>query len=184
MASHFPPLRLATEADAPAIAVVHVDGWRWGYRGVLPSELLDGLSVSSREGMWRSVLAQQASGEKRVWVAERDERLVGFIATGPAGEAAATREGERVAKVFALYQAEATAGTGVGWQLVAHALDDLRSRGFDAVVLWVLDRNARARRFYEQVGFRADGAIKDEALRPGTVLHELRYRLVLDTVGS
>jgi ribosomal protein S18 acetylase RimI-like enzyme len=177
--SPVPPLRLATELDASAIAVVHVEGWRWGYRGVLPSELLDGLSVASREDMWRSVLARQSTTEGRVWVAARADQLVGFVATGLAREATPAPEGERVAELFALYQVEATAGTGLGRRLVAHALDDLRSRGFDAVVLWVIDRNTRARGFYERMGFRADGAMKDDD-DDGVVLRELRYRLALD----
>lgn len=180
MASQLPPLRLATPADAPTIALVHVEGWRWGYRGMLPSELLDGLSVASREELWQAVLARQATTEGRVWVAERDEQLVGFIATGLARALTPVPEVERVAEILALYQVEATAGTGLGRQLFVHALDDLRSRGFDAVVLWVLDRNARARRFYERAGFREDGAIKDEELE-GTMHRELRYRLALGT---
>jgi len=174
--------RLASEVDAPEIARVHVEGWQWGYRGVLPSELLDELSVSSREDLWRHVIARQPTMEARVWVAERNDRLAGFVSTGPARETAQAPEGERVAEITALYQIEATAGTGLGRQLVAHAVDDLRSRSFDAVVLWVLDCNARARGFYERMGFREDGATKDE-VSEGTTLRELRYRLALDPLG-
>jgi RimJ/RimL family protein N-acetyltransferase len=43
------------------------------------------------------------------------------------------------------------------------------------VTLWVLDSNARARRFYEAAGFRPDGAVKVDDSH-GFVLRELRYR--------
>lgn len=170
--------RLASEVDVPELARVHVEGWRWGYRGVLPSAMLDELSISSREDLWRRVIARQPTTELRVWVAERNDRIAGFVSTSPMRDAAPAPGGERAAEITALYQIEATAGTGLGRQLLAHALDDLRSRSFDAVVLWVLDGNARARRFYERMGFRADGATKDEVTE-AAALPELRYRLAL-----
>ena len=40
---------------------------------------------------------------------------------------------------------------------MAAALGRLGEGGFDQVTLWVLDSNARARRFYEAGGWRADG---------------------------
>lgn len=42
--------------DPPGIAGVHVRSWRAAYRGVVPDELLDGLSVSERERSWRAAL--------------------------------------------------------------------------------------------------------------------------------
>jgi len=33
---------------------------------------------------------------------------------------------------------------------------DLRSRGFDLLVLWAFEQNARARRFYERAGWTLD----------------------------
>jgi len=50
--------------------------------------------------------------------------------------------------------------------------------GFTAVVLWVLETNARARRFYEVAGFAPDGGEQVETF--GAVpLREVRYRRAL-----
>ena len=38
---------------------------------------------------------------------------------------------------------------GIGRSLFAHVTNDLIEQGFDEATLWVLDCNARARRFYE-----------------------------------
>jgi hypothetical protein len=71
-------VREAEDADVPGIAVIHVRSWQTAYRGVLPDELLDGLSVSEREGSWRALLGES---EER-WltlVAERSgSDLAGF----------------------------------------------------------------------------------------------------------
>jgi len=53
--------------------------------------------------------------------------------------------------------------------------DALRRAGFDEAVLWVLETNVRARRFYEIAGWKPDGQTKAD--ERGTVtLHEVRYR--------
>jgi hypothetical protein len=54
-------------------------------------------------------------------------------------------------------------------------LDGLAEAGFGQVILWVLDSNARARRFYEAGGWLADGAAKrDDSF--GVPMNEVRYR--------
>jgi len=43
-------------------------------------------------------------------------------------------------------------GIGVGRALFAHAVDELLSRGYGPLTLWVLEDNVRAQRFYEAAG--------------------------------
>jgi RimJ/RimL family protein N-acetyltransferase len=53
----------------------------------------------------------------------------------------------------------------------------LAKRGASDVTLWVLERNAAARAFYEAIGFEPDGASK--LLTIGVELVVLRYRKAL-----
>lgn len=165
-------VRQATAEDAPASAIVQVEGWRWAYRGLVPDAVLDALSVAQREAMWRGVLSAPAT-EARVWLAERDGRVVGFAATEPAREAG---HPPGTAELRAIYLARDAAGTGAGRALIARATGDLRQRGFCGAVLWVFAANPRARRFYELAGWRFDGAARRVA-RGGAELVELRYAL-------
>lgn len=57
-------------------------------------------------------------------------------------------------------------------------MDHFRREGCRTVLLWVLATNSRARRFYDGVGWRADGAERTEDWH-GTALHEVRYRINL-----
>lgn len=164
-------VRLATSADVRALAELHVDAWRWAYRGLMPDALRATLQVDEREAMWRKALSVPSTAT-RVWLAEREGRLVGFAATGEPQEAG---HPPRTGELYALYQREDVAGTGVGRALMERALADLRARGFERVLLWVLDTNARARRFYERAGFTPDGATKTESFGQWE-LHEVRYR--------
>jgi ribosomal protein S18 acetylase RimI-like enzyme len=150
-------LRRAIAADAATIAGIHVRGWQWGYRDLLPSAFLEGLSIPQREASWRG------RGRARA----RLRHL-----PGPSTDAASL---EGAGEVYAIYQEEHAAGTGVGRALFSHAMSQLAKRGFKVAVLWVLENNARARRFYEIAGFRPDGTSKEDR-RADHVRHELRYR--------
>src|SRR5690606_41064361 len=65
---------------------------------------------------------------------------------------------ENVGEVTAIYLRQAHWGRGIGRRLFAAVVDRLREAGFEEAILWVLDTNARARRFYEAAGWEADGS--------------------------
>jgi ribosomal protein S18 acetylase RimI-like enzyme len=67
-----------------------------------------------------------------------------------------------MAELYAIYLDQAVVGRGIGRALLAQALADLRRRGYQSAMLWVLATNARARRFYEAAGWRADGVTRTE----------------------
>lgn len=146
-------LRDAVADDARAIAEVHVESWRWAYRGQLPDETLDRLDVAEREAWWLAVLASDGA-HARVIVAQSAGRVVGFAGIG------AARDGDASAgtgELYAIYVAEGVAGTGVGRDLLLRSTTALGEEGFERATLWVLETNQRARRFYEREGWAWDG---------------------------
>ena len=169
-------VRRATAEDATAICQVHVRSWQWAYRGLLPDELLSGMSKS----LDRRIAARRANleaepADQRTWIAEQDGRAVGFAITSTSRDDDANAE---TGQVEAIYLAPAVVGTGVGRTLFRHSVDDLRQRGYQQATLWVLAGNQRGRLFYEAAGWRPDGAAKTEE-RLGATLDEVRYRIDL-----
>ena len=166
-------IREAVPKDARAIAEIHVRSWQAVYRGQLTDDYLDGLTVEDRPEQHRLSLEEPRAGWK-TWVAD-DEGPVGFAVTGPSEDADA---GERTAELYAIYLDPEQLGTGLGRRLFEHAVEDLRSRRFDTVTLWVLETNERARRFYEVAGRKHDGTVASERvdceMRP-----TVRYRVEL-----
>jgi GNAT superfamily N-acetyltransferase len=61
------------------------------------------------------------------------------------------------AELYALYVTPAWWSTGTGRDLMCRVLEETRTGGYQRIVLWVLEQNSRARRFYERAGFRLDG---------------------------
>jgi GNAT superfamily N-acetyltransferase len=162
-------VRPALPGDASAIARIHVRSWRAAYAGIVPQPILDGLSAQRRAEFWLDAIANTTNDPK--WVVERDGRILGFAATGPArDDDLPPQSGE----VHAIYVDPDAWSTGLGRALFATAVEDLAGRGFGGLVLWVLTDNARGRRFYEAAGWRPDGTRRVLDFG-GTPIEEMRY---------
>ena len=87
--------------------------------------------------------------------------------------------GGEVAELYALYVHPAWWSTGTGRALMDQVLAKVCAAGYACITLWVLEANARARRFYQRAGFAPDGArhVLDDL---GGVA-EIRYRRALST---
>jgi ribosomal protein S18 acetylase RimI-like enzyme len=104
-----------------------------------------------------------------------DGRPVGFAETGPCRDADGP---PGAAELSTLYLEQAAAGRGIGRRLLAHAMADLRRRGYRVATLWVLAGNGRARRFYAAAGWAPDGTTRPEEWS-GVELEGVRYRIDL-----
>ena len=59
--------------------------------------------------------------------------------------------------------------------MMNYAVDMLKSKGYSEIILWTLEENNRAKRFYEKYGFIFDGSKKE--IKIGKSLIEIRYVL-------
>lgn len=166
-------IRSAVIEDAAQIAAVHVRSWQGAYRGLMPQEYLDGLNQARRTEMWVRVTSSVNGTDSGVLVAEDETAVRGFVAFGPTRDEGEDRA--RTGEISSIYAEPDEWGTGCGRQLMSAALEALAAAGYQQVTLWVLDTNARARRFYEAASFHFDGA-KQLDERDGFSLNELRYR--------
>lgn len=166
-------IRPAGPADAEAIARVHVRSWQVAYEHIFGRDTLAALSVEERRRAWLPVLAAPGPGAVTL-VAEEAGEMAGFAGGGPPRDA--DLDPARTVELYAIYLAPERWGSGIGSLLMEALLERLAAGGPEEVVLWVLEDNARARRFYERAGWRADGAVKtDEHL--GASVREVRYRV-------
>ena len=135
---------------------------------------LNSLSTESRTTFWQDVLSKP-NNPGTVWVAEENKKIVGFCSAG------ANRDNDRkpeTSEIYAIYIDSNNMGKGIGSRLLDQAVEALKQQGFKDATLWVLDTNKKTRRFYENKGWKVDGATKTE-LQDGFELHEVRYRLTL-----
>ncbi|MDH5557741.1 MAG: GNAT family N-acetyltransferase, partial [Alphaproteobacteria bacterium] len=137
-------LRIATLEDAEAIARIHVETWRSTYAGMLPGDLLVGMSLEKQTEMWQRMLR----GGETVVVAE-DPRygIIGFGSYGPNRSTRSDFTGE----VFTLYLLPDFQGLGIGQGLLRALFGALAREGHENALIWVLAMNP-TRFFYEAMG--------------------------------
>jgi ribosomal protein S18 acetylase RimI-like enzyme len=164
---HHLSVRFATIDDAGRIADIHVRAWQAAYRNIIPDKVLSTLSVESRTQSW----LQQITGDVvTVLVAEIEAQLCGWIAFGQSRDA----DTPLAAEVYAIYLEPNLVRRGIGRTLWAEALKRLTAAGDELVLVWVLEANAPARRFYEAMGGQIDG--KKTIKIADVDLEEVRYR--------
>lgn len=166
-----PRVRPARVEDAAAIAAVHVASWRQAYRGMLPEAHLDSLSALEKETTTRNLLRTPPSLHYRLVVLDRGGEILGFAATGPASGDSDEATGE----IYAIYLRPASWGLGLGRLLMAQAQAALLEDGFREAMLWVLERNIRARKFYDAGAWRETGETRTQ-WHGGIAIREVRYR--------
>ena len=141
-------IRAADQADGGPIARVHIDSWRTTYEGIVSAEYLAGLSYRDRESRWNEALTTDhlATG---IFVAETaGGDVVGFADGGPEREGNRTYRGE----LYAIYVLQEHQNRGLGRHLVSAVAQRLLDDGFSSMLVWVLEDNRRACRFYESLG--------------------------------
>ena len=163
-----PKIRAAAADDANAIGRIQVETWTTAYSGLLPQETIDAFDVGARQAMWREGLDRTPRPGSATFVALVDDEIVGFASVG------ASHSEEGTGELYAIYVHPARWGLGAGRALMGRAEASMRDSGFPAALLWVLEGNERAERFYRTAGWERDGEKMDDF--QGAVVTELRYR--------
>jgi GNAT superfamily N-acetyltransferase len=164
-------VRHATSDDADAIGRVQVETWRTAYAGLLPQETIDAFDVGARQDMWREGLSRTPGPGSATFVAVVEDEIVGFATVG------ASHSEDGTGELYAIYVDPSSWGTGAGRALIERAEVSLRESGFPTALLWVLEGNERAERFYRAAGWDRDGEKEDDF--QGATVTELRYRKTL-----
>ena len=165
-------IRLAKLEDAQAIATVHVKTWQFAYRGQVPDQYLDGLSVEQRTIRWQEMLAG-LQAQQQIFVAEVDSKIVGHCVVGRSRDADAD---ETTGELYAIYVHPASMNQGIGFALLQTGQAYLVEQGFVSATLWVLGPNQHALRFYERNGWAADGTTRTSEYG-GALVPVVRYAI-------
>jgi GNAT superfamily N-acetyltransferase len=141
-------VRRAVPDDLTGMARVHVETWKTTYRGIVPDERLDRLTVESDiAGGFGRWLREPPAGVAIFVALTRADKIVGFALACPPREPEPDFSGE----LGAIYVRKAHQGRGVGTALVRDAARHLLHLGRTSMIVWVLEQNPY-RRFYERLG--------------------------------
>ncbi|MCZ8256985.1 MAG: GNAT family N-acetyltransferase [Bacteroidia bacterium] len=168
-------VRHATPRDAKAIADIHVATWQAAYKDIMPEEYLAKVSVEKRLAYWKEAIE---FSEPQLLVATEGEEIVGFVGFDRSRDAGTK---STVGEIWAMYVAPAHWGKGAGLALWDGAREGLKEEGCTQVTLWVLLRNERALRFYEQAaGFKREMPSLKTVAFGSVKLEEIRLKRAVD----
>ncbi|MBO2446671.1 GNAT family N-acetyltransferase [Actinomadura barringtoniae] len=162
-------IRTAGVADTEAIEQVRSRSWRAAYAGLIPQVLID--AATGPEALERRRASFTEHPEVHTLLASTDAGdPIGMAAYGPERDLPTSPKG---VELYSLYVVPEHWSAKVGRALMDRVITDTRAAGNDLLVLWVLDTNERARRFYERAGF----APGEPATRTvyGRTIDEVRY---------
>lgn len=154
-------IRDAELKDAEGMGYVHYKSWLETYTGLINQEYLDKISVNSRIEAAKKML-------ESTLIAEVDGNVVGFACYHKCRSTGFEEYGE----ISAIYILKKYHKNGIGKMLMDKCFEKLSK--YKGIVLWVLDTNKNAIKFYENYGFSLDGGTKEAVLV--TPITELRMK--------
>lgn len=154
---------ITSEDDLLEISNIYEKSWKYAYRNIIPQDFLDSIPA----GRWADKV-----------IAEGIYSLVLTKGSVPVGTASFCRsrwqEYSGCGEIISIYLLPEYIGKGCGGPLLRACLEELKKLGFERILLWVLEDNHRARKFYEKCGFTFSGDCQTEQIG-GKALRELMY---------
>jgi GNAT superfamily N-acetyltransferase len=147
-------IREATENDAIGIARAHTASWLTSYRGILPDRVLDRIDVGQRVETRRRILRDRSVFQLVAYDQTHGD-IVGFCDAG-----ASRRHVPFAGELYAIYIVQHAKRFGLGEQMFDRVQAWMAAHAMPSMIVWVLENNGHARRFYEAMGGRAGGRIQ------------------------
>lgn len=160
-------VREATLQDAEGIARVHVDSWQTSYRGILPDTLLDRIDVGQRAESRRAMLRDTSVFHLVAYDVTHGD-IVGLCDAG-----ASRRNVPYAGEVYAIYLAHRAKRHGLGQEMFDRVMGWFVAHDMRSMIVWVLENNHHARRFYEAMGGREGSRLQSRV--GGFPVVELAY---------
>jgi len=147
-------IREATERDARGIALAHTASWDTSYRGILPDHILDRIDVGQRVETRRRILRDRSVFQLVAYDLTHGD-IVGFCDAGPS-----RRHAPVAGELYAIYLVQHAKRHGLGQDMLERVQAWLVAHDMRSMIVWVLDNNLHACRFYEAMGGREGGTLR------------------------
>lgn len=159
-------IRYITENDDfSAVHNIYEESWKFAYKGIIPQEWLE----SRPKERWGGNILKNGRTDIGVFI---DGKIIGTACYCQSRWEKFKDFGE----VVAIYLLPEYIGQGIGSALMERCINELAVLGYEKLLLWVLEENTRARKFYEKHGFTLTEEYMDDNIG-GRDLREIMYTL-------
>lgn len=137
-------IRPAEAEDTWQVAETHCLSWEYAYNGLLPHTSLRKMFERRNATWWRRAI----TGTANVMVLDVGGTIAGYATFGKNRVVEFSEEGE----IYELYLRPEYQGVGLGRKLFTESLRFLDTLGYEGCIVWSLEDNDGANRFYQAMG--------------------------------
>lgn len=145
------------------ISSIYESSWKFAYQNIIPQEYLDSIPA----GRWADRITKNGT---RSLVLLKDGRIIGTASICKSRWKQYPEYGE----IVSIYFLPEYMGKGFGSCLLKRCIAELNKLGYNKILLWVLEENSRARKFYEKNGFVCSEEYINDTIG-GKALREVLY---------
>lgn len=139
-------IRKMTKEDIPRMVSIQVNGWQTAYRGIIDDSYLDTMNQDAY------IAKRKKDYQDTVFiVAENENGLLGYCRYIDDCRFSPSIP-DIDCELIAIYVDSTMKRQGIGQKLFEYTKKDLLNRGKTNMILWCLENNASARKFYEKMG--------------------------------
>ena len=154
---------ISEDDDLTKISDIYERSWKHAYKGIIPQEYLDGIP----RGRWAKSITRE--GMKNLVMTENGV----FIGTAGFCRSRWEKYGD-FGEIVSIYLLPEHTCKGKGSQLLRRCIEELKKLGYTELLLWVLEENTAARKFYEKNGFICAEEYLNDSIG-GRELREVMY---------
>ena len=130
--------------DIEQIVDINIKDWKKVYKGIIDDEILDNLNREEKIKKWR-----EHYNIGNVIVAEENGTILGYCRYD---DNVVYENTDIDSEIIAIYVDCDKLGNGIGRNLIKYVKKDLKNKNKTKMVIWCLEKNQNARKFYEKMG--------------------------------
>ena len=137
-------IRKVKYEDIEQIVDINIKDWKKVYKGIIDDEILNNLNREEKIKKWR-----KHYNIGNVIVAEEKGTILGYCRYD---DNAIYENTDIDSEIIAIYVDGDKLGNGIGRILIEYVKKDLKNKNKTKMVIWCLEKNQNARKFYEKMG--------------------------------
>ena len=140
-------IRKATAGDEQILAHIQTESWKAAFKNIIePEELEQSTNLERATAMYKKLLDTK-KGNGYILEVEGKPHCIAWW------DAARDADMSGYAELICIHSLPDNWRKGFGSKMLAQVLQDMKKAGYAHTLLWVFDKNERAKKFYEANGF-------------------------------
>lgn len=148
----------ADTIHADVVGVIHSQAWREAYENVFPKDYIDTDTAEVRKEEFFNALVNE---NYHYYLIYKNEKAIGMFKIANYAD---------VCELLSIYILKDYCGQGIGSEAISFLVELYAQRD---IVLWTLESNVSARKFYEKQGFIKTG--KSRVINRGVDYMQIQY---------